>query len=131
MSAGSLLRTPRPLPARRLPIVAAAATLALALPVFLVADWPVGGWALATVLWAAGQGFGLLLQRQRLGADNLGGSGVVGFAMMFRAVAVMVVLVAVAASNTRLGVSAAVLYALAYSLELGLSVVAYFSGSPR
>ena len=62
---------------------------------------------------------------------NLGGSGVVGFAMMFRAVAVMVVLVAVAASNTRLGVSAAVLYALAYSLELGLSVVAYFSGPPR
>src|SRR2546428_5560031 len=120
MSAGGLLRTPRPLPARRLPIVAAAATLALALPVFLVAGWPVGGWALATVLWAAGQGFGFLLQRQRLGADNLGGSGVVGFAMMFRAVAVVGVLVARAASDTRLRVSAAVPDAPSYSLQLGL-----------
>ncbi len=131
MSVGGLLRTPRPLPARRMPLVAAAATLALALPVFLVAGWPIGGWALATVLWAAGQGLGLLFQRQRLGADTLAGSGVVGFGMMFRAVAVMVVLVAVAASNTRLGVSAAVLYALVYTLELGLSVVSYFGGPPR
>jgi hypothetical protein len=38
--------------------MAAAATIVLALPIFLVAGCPVSGWALAAVLWAAGQGLG-------------------------------------------------------------------------
>ena len=114
------------MPGRMLPVLAAAGVLALALPVFLLVGWPVEGWALAVVVWLAAQGLGFVLTRLPLGPDNLAASGVVGIAMMFRAVAVMFVLIAVAASDARLGVSAALLYALAYTVELALSLMTYF-----
>jgi hypothetical protein len=121
--------TPRPVPGRVVPITAGAAVIALALPVFAVAGWPLRGWALGAILWIAAQALGLLLSRFPLGADNLAASGVRGVGMMFRPIAVMVVVIAVAASNAEVGVSAGLLYALAYSLELGLSLLGYF-GSP-
>lgn len=112
-----------------LPVVAGAGVIALALPVFSLAGWPLRGWALGAVLWLGAQALGALLTRLPLGADNLAAAGVAGIGMMFRPVAVMVVAIAVAASDTSLGVAAALLYALAYSLELALSLAAYF-GSP-
>ena len=123
--------TPRPVPGRVMPALAGAAVIALALPVFLVAGWPLGGWALAAVLWVAGELLAALLARFRLGAGNLATSGVVGIGMSFRALAIGVVLIAVAASDARLGVSAALLYALAYSLELAVSLLSYFTQEAR
>ena len=124
------LVTPRPLPASRLPAVAAGAAVALALPVFLAAGWRVPGWLLGAVLWVAAQAFGLLLARLPIGLDNLAGSGVQGIGMLFRAVAVMVVVIAVAATDARLGLAAAGVYALGYTIELALSLVTYFGGEP-
>jgi hypothetical protein len=121
--------TPRPIPSRLVPIAAGAAVIALALPVFAVAEWPLRGWALGAILWLGAQAIGLLLSRPSLGADNLAASGVRGVGMMFRPVAVMVVVIAVAASDAEVGVAAGLLYALAYTLELGLSLLTYF-GSP-
>jgi hypothetical protein len=121
-----LVSTPRPQPRRTVPLLAGAGVLVLALPVFLLVGWPLAGWALAVILWLAAQGLGVLLARLPLGADNLAASGVVGIGMMFRAVAVMFVLIAVAASDARLGISAALLYALAYTVELALSLMTYF-----
>jgi hypothetical protein len=121
-----MFETPRPAPGRLLPAIAAAGLLVLALPVFLVADLPLGGWVLASVLWLAAQGLSLLLARLGLGADKLAASGVVGIGMTLRSVAVGVVLVAVVASDAPLGLSAALLYALAYTLELGVSLATYF-----
>ena len=121
--------TPRPIPSRLVPIAAGAAVIALALPVFAVAEWPMRGWALGAILWVGAQAIGLLLSRLSLGADNLAASGVRGVGMMFRPVAVMVVVIAVAASDAEVGVAAGLLYALAYTLELGLSLLTYF-GSP-
>lgn len=122
--------TPRPVPSRFMPIVASGALIALALPVFVVAGLPLRGWALAAVLWVAAEAVGLLLSRLSLGADNLAASGVRGVGMMFRSVAVMVVIIVVAASNPAVGVSAGVLYALAYTLELALSLTTYFTSEP-
>ena len=121
--------TPRPVPSRLAPVIAGGTVIALALPVFVVADLPLGGWALGATLWVAAQLLGLVLTRLRLGAGNLAQSGVAGIGMSFRAVAVMAVAIAVAASDVRLGLSAAVLYALAYTLELAVSLALYF-GSP-
>jgi hypothetical protein len=121
--------TPRPVPGRLVPVVAGAGVIALALPVFVTAGWPLRGWALGAILWIGAQALGLLLSRLELGADNLAAAGVRGVGMMFRPVAVMVVVIAVAASNAEVGVAAGLLYALAYSLELGLSLLTYF-GSP-
>ena len=122
--------TPRPVPSRLVPIAAAGALIALALPVFVVAELPIRGWALTAILWVAAEAVGLLLSRLSLGADNLAASGVRGVGMMFRSVAVMVVIIVVAASNPAVGVSAGVLYALAYTLELALSLTTYFTSEP-
>lgn len=122
--------TPRPVPSRFVPVVASGALIALALPVFVVAGLPLRGWALAAVLWVAAEAVGLLLSRLSLGADNVAASGVRGVGMMFRSVAVMVVIIVVAASNPAVGVSAGVLYALAYTLELALSLTTYFTSEP-
>lgn len=126
-----LLGKPRPLPRRALPALGGLAVCLLALPVFLVAGWPLAGWALGLVLFAASQALGFLLGHLRVGAGNLASSGVVGFGMMFRSIAVMVVALAVALGDPAVGLAAALVYALAYSLELGLSVVSYFASEPR
>ncbi len=117
---------PRPAPPKLLPVAAAGLVVVLALPVFLLAGWRVSGWALGAVLWVGSQAFGLLLARLRTGVGNLAASGVVAFGMMFRAIAVMVVVFAVAVSDPSLGVAAALVYALAYTVELSLSLLTYF-----
>ena len=91
-----VFETPRPVPSRLAAVVAGGSVIVLALPVFLVADLPLAGWALGAALWVAAQLLGLVLTRLRLGADNLAHSGVVGIGMSFRAVAVMAVAIAVA-----------------------------------
>ena len=122
--------TPRPVPGRLVPAVGALLVLLLALPVFAIAGWSLRAWALAAVLWAGNQTLGLLLRRLRTGAANLAASGVVAFGMFFRAVAVAIVLFAVAVGDAPLALAAALLYALAYTAELGLSIAAYFGATP-
>jgi hypothetical protein len=122
--------TPRPMPSRLLPALGGTLVIALALPVFLAAGWPLAGWGLAALLWLASQALTLMLTRLRSDESNLAASGVVGISMMFRAVAVGVVVIAVAANDASIGVAAAVLYALAYTLELALSLVSYFGSEP-
>jgi hypothetical protein len=123
--------TPRPLPERRLPLFAGGAVVALALPIFLVAGWPLRGWLLGAVLWAVSQLLGLVFARVGIGEPNLRGSGVVAFGMMARGILLMVVALAVAVSDPTLAVAGALVYAVAYSLELGASLTLYFSGEPR
>jgi hypothetical protein len=123
-----LLSTPRPVPGRRAPMLAGAGVVVLALPVFLVAGFPLGGWALAAVLWSAGEALGIWLSRLPIGADHLGFSGVVALAHSFRGIGVMVVLIAVTLGDRHVGLAALAVYALAYSLSLGVSLVEYFSG---
>ena len=122
--------TPRPVPARAIPIAAGGAVVALALPVFLAAGWPLAGWVLAAVLWVAGQALGLLLARLQPGADNLAASGVVGIGRIARVAAVGVVLAVVASRDGETALAAALVYAFAYTLELALSLTAYFTSEP-
>ncbi|HEY5100681.1 MAG TPA: hypothetical protein VII54_11560 [Gaiellaceae bacterium] len=119
--------TPRPAPGRRVPALAGAAVIVLGLPVFLVAGYSLAGWALAAVLWAAGEALSVWLGRIPTGADNLRKSGMVALAMSFRGIGVMVVLLAVTVANKGLGVPAVIVYALAYTLSLGVSLLEYFS----
>ena len=126
-----ILSTPRPVPGRRAPMLAGAGVVALALPVFLVAGLPIGGWALAAVLWAAVHAIDALLRRARGDAANLAASGVQAFGLFFKAVGLLVVLVAAAVASPKLAVAAAVTYALAYTFELGLSLFAYFGADAK
>ena len=123
--------TPRPLPDQRLPLVAGAGVVALALPVFLAAGWDLRGWVIGATLWAGSRALAALLTHLRSGMGNLAGGGVVGIGMTFRAIAVMIVVVALAATDARLALAVTLLYALAYTLELAVSLALYFSGEPR
>jgi hypothetical protein len=125
-----LISTPRPVPGRLLPMLAGAIVVVLALPVFLLGDFPLAGWGIAAVLWIGSQALSALLTRLRPETGNLAPAPVLALGMTFRAVAMMLVLVAVTVSDARLGLSAALVYALAYTLELAVGLVAYFSGSP-
>lgn len=124
-----LFTTPRPVPARRGPFLAGTLVVLLALPVTVAASAPLGGWGLAAVLWAAGAAFAYLLGRLPLGADNLAASGVRGIGMTFRGIGIMVVLIAVTVADQAVGVTAALAYVAAYSVELAASLVLYFAGS--
>jgi hypothetical protein len=121
---------PRTAPPTFLPAIAGAVVVLVALPIFLIAGWRVEGWALGAVLWFGSEAFGAVLTRLRTRTGNLAAAGVAAFGMLFRAIAVMVVVFAVAVSDKWLGLAAALTYAAGYSASFGLSLIAYYSG-PR
>lgn len=119
---------PRPLPDRRLPVVAGGLLVVMALLVFLAAGWSLAGWALGAGLWVAGQVIGVLLARRGIGAPTLSESGIVAFGMFSRGIVLMVVAIVVAAFDPEVALAGALVYAAAYTLELVLSMTVYFSG---
>jgi hypothetical protein len=129
MRAG-LFATPRPVPGRLLPAVGAGLVLIFALPIFLLAGWDVAGWGLGAVLWAGLEAVELVLTRLRAKTGNVAASAVLAFGLTFKAVVVLAVLIAAAATHPHLAAAAAIVYVLAYTFELGLSLVTYFGARP-
>ncbi|HEV7134002.1 MAG TPA: hypothetical protein VGN27_09770 [Gaiellaceae bacterium] len=126
---GTLFSTPRPEPGHLIPALAGALTIALALPVFVLAHLSLAGWALAAVLWVAVHAIDLLLKQAKARTGTLAASGVQAFGLFFKAIGLLVVLLVAAVANPHLAVAAAVTYALAYTFELGLSIVTYFGAT--
>jgi hypothetical protein len=131
MATGGLFSTPRPEPGHMLPALGGAVLILAALPLFLLLGWPLTGWGLAAALWVFVHGLDLVLARARKPAANLAGSAVQAFGVFFKAIVLLAVLVATAASHPHIAVAAVVLYALAYTFELGLSLATYYSGGAR
>jgi peptidoglycan/LPS O-acetylase OafA/YrhL len=125
MSSG-MFSTPRPVPSRLAPAIAGATVIALALPLFAVAGWPLRGWALAAVLWVGAQAFAFVLARLSKDADNLAAAGMRGIGTTSRGLLVGIPLVAVTVADEGVGISAALLYALAFTVELGVGLASYF-----
>lgn len=119
---------PRVAPPTLLPAAAGGIVVLVALPIFLLAGWRVAGWGIGAVLWTGSEALGWILLRLRSRTGNLAAAGMAGFLMLFRGVAVMAVVFAVAVSDKWLGVAAALTYAAGYSATLGLSLVAYYTG---
>jgi hypothetical protein len=130
VSAG-IFSTPRPLPSRVGPTIAGGTVIALALPVFAIAGWPLEGWALAAVLWVASEIFAAVLTRLPSGADNLAAAGMRGIGTTSRALLVGIVLVVVTVSDETVGLAAAILYAIAFTVELGVGLATYFGGEAK
>ena len=126
-----MFSTPRPLPSRIGPTVAGGTIIALALPIFAVAGWPLAGWALGAVLWVASEIFAAVLTRLPNGPDNLAAAGMRGIGTTSRALLVGIVLVIVTVSNESVGLSAALLYAIAFTVELGVGLATYFGGEAK
>jgi hypothetical protein len=126
---GALFSTPRPEPGHLLPALGGALLIVLALPVFFVFDLSIAGWALAAVLWCAVHGIDVVLTQTRSRTGNLAASGVQAFGLFFKAIGLLVVLLVAAVANPHLAVAAALTYALAYTFELGLSIVTYLGAT--
>jgi hypothetical protein len=125
-----LLSTPRPEPGHLLPALAGSLVVLFALPLFLILGWDLTAWALAAVLWLGIHALDVVLRRGRKTTGNLAASGMQAFGLLFKTLGLLVVLFAVASARPHLALAAALVYALAYTLELGLSLVVYF-GSTR
>jgi hypothetical protein len=123
--------TSTPAPEGRLPALAGTAVIVIALPVFLAAGWSLPAWGIAAALWAAYQAIGYLLRRAELGSGNLAAAGLVAFGRVTRAVALMAILIAVAIADSGLGLPAAVVYGIAFTVEFGVSLAAYFGGEAK
>jgi len=130
VSAG-IFSTPRSIPSRLAPIVAGGLVILLALPVYAVAGWPLAGWALAAVLWSAAEVFALVLARLPSGADNLAAAGMRGIGTTSRALLVGIPLVIVTVSDESVGIAAAGLYAVVFTVELAVGLVSYFGGEVK
>jgi hypothetical protein len=128
MPSGTLM-TPRPVPRKLAPALAALLVLGLALAVFLLAGWDVRGWALGAVLWAGLRGLSLLIDHVRKDSSSAAGTGLQAFELVFKGLAVLVVLLAVATTNEDLALPAILVFALAYTAELGLSLATYFGST--
>jgi peptidoglycan/LPS O-acetylase OafA/YrhL len=126
-----MFSTPRDEPSRFAPAVAGATVVALALPVFAVAGWPLAGWSLAAVLWVAAQIFALVLARVTDGTDNLAAAGMRGIGTTSRGLLVGIPLIAVTVSDERVGIAAAAVYALAFTVELAVGLASYFGGEAK
>jgi hypothetical protein len=131
MSGAGIFSTPRPMPSRLAPTIAGGTIIALAFPIFAIAGWPLQGWALAAVLWVAAEIFALVLARLPNGPDNLAAAGMRGIGTTSRALLVGVVLVIVTVSNETVGLAAAILYAIAFTAELGVGLATYFGGEAK
>jgi hypothetical protein len=129
MRAG-IFATPRPVPGRLLPAAGGALVLLLALPVFLLAGWDIAGWGLGAVLWFGLEAIELVLTRLRGGTGNVAASAVLAFGLTFKAIVVLAVLIAAAATRPHLAAAAAIVYVLAYTFALGLSLFSYFGTRP-
>jgi hypothetical protein len=105
--------------------------VALALPVFAVAGWPLSGWLLAAVLWVAAQVFAFVLARLTGGTDNLAAAGMRGIGTTSRGLLVGIPLIAVTVSDERVGIAAAAVYALAFTVELAVGLASYFAGEAK
>lgn len=104
--------------------------LVLALPFFLIADWPIVAWALAAALWAGVEALNLIAARFSSRQASLRAAGLAGFLRMFRLFVIALVLAVVVKANRDLVLPLIAVFALAYTFELGVSLVSYFGNEP-
>jgi hypothetical protein len=118
---GTLFSTPRAEPGHALPALGGTLVLLLLLPVVALLGWSIAGWGLAAVLWLGLHALELVLARVRHS-----GSGIQAFALFFKLITILVVLFAALAADRDVALVAVLTYGLAYTFELGLSLVSYF-----
>ena len=126
-----VVTNPHPVPGRLVPALAGTVVVVLALPVFVVAGWPLAGWLLAAALWLAGEALAALLTRLPLDPGNVAAAGMRGIGTSFRGFAVGIALLAVTIADEEVGLAALLVYGLAFTLELAVSMLAYFGSEAR
>jgi hypothetical protein len=129
---GSVFSTPRDEPNHLLPAAAGTGVILLLLPVFLILGWNIAGWGLAAVLWLGLHGIDFFLARLRNDPDGgVRNSGMQAFGLLFKTLALLVVMFAALSKSHDMALTAALTYGLAYTFELGFSLSTYFGSAGR
>ena len=121
---GTLFSTPRSEPSHILPAAGGTLVLLILLPVVALLGWSIAGWALAVVLWSGLHAVDFLLSRM-----GHAGSAMQAFGLFFKLITILVILFAALAADRDVALVAVLTYGLAYTFELGLSLVSYFGAS--
>ena len=97
----------------------------LAVPVFLLAGWPLEGWFWATVLWAGNRYLQAVIERRAARMGALRGVGVLGASMLLRPWIGMLALFLITKDDRTLAVSAALLFILLVTIDIATRVLTH------
>jgi hypothetical protein len=97
----------------------------LAIPVFLIAGWPLEGWFWATALWAVNRYAQSVIERRAAQMGALRGVGVLGASMLLRPWIGMLVLFLITKHDTALAVSAVLLFLLLVTIDIATRVLTH------
>ena len=97
----------------------------LAIPVFLLAGWPLEGWFWATALWAVNRYLQSVIERRAAQMGALKGVGVLGASMLLRPWIGMLVLFLITKHDTALAVSAVLLFLLLVTIDIATRVLTH------
>jgi hypothetical protein len=111
------------------------ALLAVALPIFIVAGWPLLGYAVAGGAWLAARAIGLVAER-RVASDLAGGErrhavGVMAMATLGRVWLLTLAVLIVGLAQREAGLAAALLALALFSLHFGARGLARLFGEPE
>jgi hypothetical protein len=109
--------------------------LAVALPIFIVAGWPLLGYAVGAAAWLVARAIELVAER-RVSADLAGGErrhamGVMAFAMLGRVWILALAVLIVGLSEREAGLAAALLALALFSVHLGARGLARLFDPPE
>jgi hypothetical protein len=94
----------------------------LAVPVFLLADWPLEGWFWATALWAVNRYVQSVLERRAARAGALRGVGIMGASMLLRPWIGMLALFLITKDDRALVVSSVGLFLVLITIDIATRV---------
>ena len=97
----------------------------LAVPVFLLAGWPLEGWFWATALWAANRYLQAVIERRAARMGALRGVGVLGASMLLRPWIGMLALFLITKDDTALAVSSVLLFLLLVTIDIATRVLTH------
>jgi cation transport ATPase len=97
----------------------------LAIPVFLIAGWPLEGWFWATALWAVNRYVQSVIERRAAQMGALRGVGILGASMLLRPWIGMLVLFLITKHDTALAVSAVLLFLLLVTIDIATRVLTH------
>jgi hypothetical protein len=97
----------------------------LAVPVFLLAGWPLEGWFWATALWAVNRYAQSVIERRAARMGALRGVGLLGASMLLRPWIGMLALFLITKDDTALAVSSVLLFLLLVTIDIATRVLTH------
>ena len=100
----------------------------LALPVFLIAGWPIEGWFWATLFWALNRYINVAVERRAARAGALRGVGMMGASMLARPWIAMLALFLITKDNSTMAITSVLLLLVLLSVDIATRIATHRRG---